>query len=97
MYILRLVCNELCGLPWFRIWPALIYRKKVVFLLPRIEPQFLERPARNLVTKLHEVFTLVPSTGSCFYFGAEHDNCTVYKPCIHLHVIGELRCIRQCK
>jgi len=79
MYILRQVCNELCDLSGYRIWPALIYRKQVVFLLPRIEPQFLERPARNLVTKLHEVFTLVPSTGSCFYFRAKHDSFTVYR------------------
>ena len=71
--------------------------KKVVFHLPRIEPQFLERPAVNLVTKLHEVFTLVPSKGSYFYFHAELDSFTVYKPCIRLHVIGELRCIRQCR
>jgi len=71
--------------------------KKVVFLLPRIELQFLERPARNLVTKLHEVFTLVPSKGSSFYFRAEHDSFTVYKSCILLHVIGELRCIREYK
>jgi len=46
---------------------SLDLEKKFVFLLPRIEPQFLERPACNLVTKLDEVFTLVPSTGSCFY------------------------------